>query len=405
MSKLPVAIIGAGYWGPNLIRNFSSCPLTEVVAVCDANPSRLEQVGRQWGHLKLVSSLEEVIDEGKARAVAIATPVSTHYAIGKRCLEAGLDVMIEKPLASTVQEAQALAELADRKGRVLMVDHTYLFSNPVKLIKKLIDSGELGDLYYIDSTRINLGLFQHDVNVIWDLAPHDLSIVDHVVGRPARSISAWGCAHANPDIEDIAYVNVDYDDRMLANFHVNWLSPVKVRQMIFAGSKKSIIFNELNAAEPVKVYGRGIDLGDAAAGGMPGAGAGGVPGAVALENGDQRRRLLVSYRAGDVWSPHVEPGEALQAAITHFAECVRDGNRPISDGHLGVRVIKSLEAATRSIRAQGGRVILSNGEHYRNGGANGHSRAFRPGQLSSDRERRDAGEGRQYPLLREPLRL
>lgn len=374
MDKLPVGIIGAGYWGPNLIRNFSSCPLTEVAAICDANPARLESVGRTWGHLKRVASLDELLEMG-VKAVAIATPVSTHHAIAKRCLEAGLDVMVEKPLAHTVGEARSLVDLAARHERVLMVDHTYLFSNPIRLIKQLIDADELGELYYIDSTRINLGLFQRDVNVIWDLAPHDLSIVDHMIGEPARSISAWGCAHADPDIEDIAYVNVDYGDRLLANFHINWLSPVKVRQMIFAGSKKSIIFNELNATEPVKVYNRGIEL-------------------KVGESPEEQRRLQVGYRTGDVWSPHVEPGEALQAAVTHFAECVRDRQTPISDGRLGLRVVRSLEAATRSIRAQGGRVILTNGTNGTNGEARhgvSDARAFGPGPFPADRERRAVG--------------
>ena len=385
MSRIPVGIVGAGYWGPNLIRNFTSCPLTEVAAVCDANPQRLEAIGRSNPHLKLVGSLDQLLEIPGLKAVAIATPVSTHFPIAKRCLEAGVDVMVEKPLTSTVQEAQALVALAAKLGRVLMVDHTYLFSNPVKLIKKLIDSGELGDLYYIDSTRINLGLFQHDVNVIWDLAPHDLSIVDHMIGEPARSISAWGCAHANPDIEDIAYVNVDYGDRMMATFHVNWISPVKVRQIIFAGSKKSIIFNEMNTTEPVKVYGRGIDVTEGEA-----------------NAAELKRKLLVGYRTGDVWSPHIEPGEALQAAVTHFAECVRDRATPLSDGELGLRVVKSLESATRSIRAQGGRVILANGNYGHangNGNGNGHAngngkshaniasdaRAVRPLELSANR--------------------
>ena len=385
MDRLSVGIVGAGYWGPNLIRNFTACPLTQVAAVCDANPSRLESIGRSNPHLKLVPSLDQLLEIPGLKAVAIATPVSTHYPIAKRCLEAGLDVMVEKPLAATIQEAQALVDLAKKLGRVLMVDHTYLFGNPVKLIKKLIDAGELGDLYYIDSTRINLGLFQHDVNVIWDLAPHDLSIVDHIVGEPARSISAWGCSHANPDIEDIAYVNVDYGDRMMATFHVNWISPVKVRQIIFAGSKKSIIFNEMNTTEPVKVYGRGIDVTEGEARGEANA-------------AELKRKLQVGYRTGDVWSPHVEPGEALQAAVAHFAECVRDRKTPVSDGEVGLRVVKSLESATRSIRAQGGRVILpsigySNGSGNGNGNGNGRShansasdaRAVRPVELSSNR--------------------
>jgi len=308
-----------------------------VVAICDANPARLEKMGRSYPHLKQVSTVEQLL-ELPLQAVAIATPVSSHFELGKRCLEAGLHVLVEKPLAGTATEAAALVELADHCGRVLMVDHTYLFSSAVKQIRDRIEYGELGELYYVDSVRINLGLFQHDVNVIWDLAPHDLAIVAYVLGLDPRSISAWGCGHADPDIEDIAYVNVDYGDRLMASFHVNWLSPVKVRQMIFAGSRKSLIFNELNTTEPVKVYSRGVDF---------------------AETEEERRRLQVSYRSGDVWSPDVPQVEALQAAVTHFAECIRTGQEPISDGRLGLRVVKLLESATRSIRAQGGRVVLA----------------------------------------------
>jgi predicted dehydrogenase len=387
MSKLAVGIVGYGYWGPNLIRNFSACPLTEVAGVCDASPARLEALGRTHPHLRRVASLDELLDL-PVQAVAIATPVSTHYPLARQCLEAGKHVLVEKPLTATAHEARALIELAERHGRILMVDHTYLFTNAVRLVKDLVEYGELGDLYYVDSVRINLGLFQHDVNVVWDLAPHDLSIVDHVLGEEARSISAWGCAHADPQIEDIAYVNVDYGDRLLANFHVNWLSPVKVRQMIFAGSRKGLIFNELNTAEPVKVYDRGIELGDA----------------------DERRKLLVSYRSGDVWSPHVEPGEALQSVVSHFAECVRDGTPPLSDGALGLRVVRLLEAATRSLRAQGGRVVLSNGvsaHANRDGKARGSGDAS-PGrldQLLAALAGRTAGVERGPALLREPVRV
>jgi predicted dehydrogenase len=311
-----------------------------VAAVCDAGPARLEAAARAYPHVGRVSSVDELLDL-KPDAVAIATPVSTHYALAARCLQAGLHVMVEKPLAATGREAQALVDLADRAGKVLMVDHTYLFNPAVRKIREVVDGGELGDLYYVDSVRINLGLFQHDVNVIWDLAPHDLSIVDHILGGDARSISAWGCAHADPNIEDIAYVNVDYGDRLMANFHVNWLSPVKVRQMIFAGSKKSLIFNELNTTEPVKIYSRGVDF---------------------AETEEERRRLMVNYRSGDVYSPDVPQGEALQLAVTHFAECIRTGQEPISDGRLGLRVVKLLESATRSIRAQGGRVVVGGGD-------------------------------------------
>jgi predicted dehydrogenase len=381
MTKIPVGIIGCGYWGPNLIRNFSACPLTEVAAVCDASPARLETITKQFSGLKTVSSVDQLLEVPGLKAVAIATPVSTHYPLAERCLEAGLHVLVEKPLTATVRDAQALVDYAAKHGQVLMVDHTYLFSNAVKKIKELVEHDELGELYYVDSIRINLGLFQRDVNVIWDLAPHDLSIVDHVLGHDARSISAWGCSHADPNIEDIAYVNVDYGDRLLANFHVNWLSPVKIRQMIFAGARKSLIFNELNTTEPIKIYDRGIQV---------------------AESAEDRRRLMVSYRSGDIWSPAIEPGEALQGVVTHFAECIRGDKVPLSDGQLGLRVVRLLESATRSIKAQGGRVVLTNGT-YANGNAD--ARASRPSQLQANSPGRAPGQERADLLLRESVRL
>jgi predicted dehydrogenase len=381
MKKLAVGIIGYGYWGPNLVRNFSSCPLTEVAAVCDASPKRLEAFQKSYGHLKAVNSVDQLL-ELPVDAVAIATPVSTHFPLARRCLEAGKHVWVEKPLASTVAEAKGLIDLAERYDRVLMVDHTYLFMNAVQRIKELIEHDELGELFYVDSVRINLGLFQNDVNVIWDLAPHDLSIVDYIVPTDARSIAAWGCGHADSGNEDVAYVNVDYGDSLLANFHVNWLSPVKIRQMIFAGSRKSLVFNDLNTTEPIKVYDRGIEVSEDLA--------------------EERRRLMVGYRSGDIWSPHVEPGEALQSAVTHFAECIRDGKPPLSDGQLGLRVVRLLEAATRSIRAQGGRVVLANG--FSSNG-NGHARTSRFDELSPHRSERPTRSERDHSLLREPVRL
>jgi predicted dehydrogenase len=352
MKKVSVGVIGCGYWGPNLIRNFFTCPLTEVRAVCDASPARLEAMGKMYSQLTLVASVDQLL-ELPLDAVAIATPVSTHYSLATRCLEAGLHVLVEKPLAASVNEAQALVTLAARLERVLMVDHTYLFSPAVRRIKSLVETGELGEMYYVDSVRINLGLFQHDVNVIWDLAPHDLAIVSFILGHEPRSISAWGCGHVDSDIEDIAYVNVDYGDCLLANFHVNWLSPVKVRQMIFGGSRKSLIFNELDSSEPVKLYAKGVEFG---------------------EKAEHRHKLMVNYRSGDVWSPHIEPGEPLQAMARHFADCILERKTPDSDGILGLRVVRMLEAATRSIRAQGGRVVLANGSYT--SGARAHARAI-----------------------------
>src|SRR5215208_8546213 len=257
---MKVAVIGAGYWGPNLIRNFLSQDEVENVIACDRDENRLAKMRRTFHGIEISTDYEEVIGRADIEIVAIATPVSLHYEIAKKSLSAGKHCWIEKPMTVNSAEAEELIELADKKNLKIFVDHTFIYTGAVRKMKEIITSGRLGELYYFDSVRVNLGLFQHDVNVIWDLAPHDLSMVDHVIGEPARSISAWGCSHANPDIEDIAYVNVDYGERMLATFHVNWLSPVKVRQIIFAGSRKSIIFNELNTTEPVKVYGRGIDV-------------------------------------------------------------------------------------------------------------------------------------------------
>lgn len=375
MSQIAVGIIGCGYWGPNLIRNFSACPRTRLAAVYDASPEKLEALRRQHPHLNLVSSLDEFLDL-PLEAVAIATPVSTHFSLAARCLEAGRHVLVEKPLASTAAEAQALIDLAKLHQRVLMVDHTYLFSNAIRRVKELVTQGELGDLYYIDSVRINLGLFQHDINVVWDLAPHDLSIADHIFGYPVAGVSAWGSAHTASGLEDIAYLNLDFGNRRMANFHVNWLSPVKVRQMIFAGSRKSLIFNELNTTEPIKVYDRGIELGQTL---------------------EEQNRVRVRYRTGDCWSPHVEPAEALQGVVAHFAECIRDDKVPLSDGAMGLRVVQVLEAATHSLRSQGERIVFateksSNGTH-------------RPGQLPPHRARRAPGQECEDPFLRQPVRL
>lgn len=381
MTKLAVGILGYGYWGPNLFRNFSACPHTQVTAICDLDPVRLESLKNVGCPARLINSLDEFLAL-PLDAVAIATPVATHFDLAQRCLERKLHVLVEKPLASTVEQARTLVELADRNQCVLMVDHTYLFTNAVRRIKDLVESGELGELYYIDSIRINLGLFRHDVNVVWDLAPHDLSIVEYVLGQSGRSISAWGRAHADPAIEDVAYVNVDYEGQTMASFHVNWLSPVKVRQMIFAGSRKSLIFNELNTSEPIKIYDRGIDLG---------------------ETDEDRRRLMISYRSGDIHSPHIAAGEALQAVVTHFAECIRNGTVPLSDGMLGVRVVQMLEAATRSIQNRGARVVLS--QDIPDTRTHHHARQTREGQLSPNLPGRSDGEERRDPLLRQPVRL
>ena len=335
--RVGVAVVGCGYWDPNLIRNFSLCPTSTVVALCDQNRDILERAGNACPGAVRTTDFQEVLANPAIEAVALATPVSTHAPLAAAALQAGKHVLVEKPLALSARAAEDLVRLADRNGLTLMVDHTFIYSAPVRKVKELIDSGELGDIHYLDSVRINLGLFQNDVNVLWDLAPHDLSIVDYLLGRLPRSVAAVGTSHTASDHEDVAYLHLDFGGSLMAAFHVNWLSPVKLRHLIVAGSKKSLVYNDLNLWEPIKVYDRGITQ---------------------SEDPEARRGTLVNYRTGDIWSPHLEPSEPLQNVVRHFADCVRGGRKSLSDGEAGLRVVRILEAAQRSIKAQGGRITL-----------------------------------------------
>ena len=280
---------------------------------------------------------EAVIARSDVDAVAIATPVDTHGKYGALALKAGKHVLVEKPLASSVQDATAVCQLAEKLGLTLMVDHTFVYSPAVRKMKEIIDAGDLGELYYIDSVRINLGIFQHDVNVLWDLAPHDLSILDYLIGKVPKSLAAFGSCHANPEIEDVAYLNLDFSVGLLASFHVNWLSPVKVRHFIVGGSKKSIVYNDLDRDQMVKFFDRGI---------------------VVNQDAELLRKTLISYRTGDIWSPHIDRVEPLQQMVQHFATSIANRNRPLTDGEAGLHVVRILEAAQRSIKAQGGRITL-----------------------------------------------
>lgn len=330
-----VAVIGLGYWGPNLVRNFNG--VGQLHSICDNEEKRLDAVGRTYPAAKRFGSVDEVLADPDVGAVAIATPVHTHYAIAKAALSAGKHVLVEKPLTDSVETAEELVELAAAKGLVLMVDHIFVYSAPVRKMKDLLDSGQLGKVFFIDSVRINLGLFQHDINVIWDLAPHDLSIVDYLVGRLPRSVSAFGAVHTGRGIEDVAYLNLDFGDGLIANYHVNWLSPVKIRHIMIGGADKSLVYNDLDISEPLKIYDCGIDVDD---------------------DVEARRGRLISYRSGDVWSPHVERTEPLAVMAEHFVDCATHGKKPLTAGEEGLRVVRILDAAQRSIKAQGGRITL-----------------------------------------------
>ncbi len=335
--SISVAVIGYGYWGPNLIRNFLETDGAQMAVCCDLDKERLARAAARNPGIQVTTDYQEVLKNRTIDAVALATPVTTHFQLGKAALEAGKHVVIEKPMCLRAEHCEELIDLAKKKGVVLMVDHVYVYNPAVEKMKEILDSGKLGKLFYVDSVRINLGLFQHDVNVVWDLAPHDLSIVDYLVGKPPKSVAAFGSVHASHEIEDVAYLNLDFGDGLVANFHVNWLSPVKVRHMLIGGSEQSLIYNDLDTSEKVKVYNRGISV---------------------VNSTEERRQVLISYRSGDVWSPKLSNEEALGRMLGHFVSCIREGKRPRTDGESGLRVVKTLEAAQRSIKAQGGRVVL-----------------------------------------------
>ena len=322
-----LGVIGYGYWGPNIVRNFSGHQDCKVTAVCDKNPLALARVLTQYPNIRLMTEADDIVKSPEIDAVAIVTPVSYHYELAKKALENGKHVFVEKPFTATSAQAEELVELAERKNLQIMVDHTFLFTGAVRKIKQLVDDGTLGPLYYYDSTRVNLGLFQHDVNVLWDLAPHDLSIMDYLVGLEPDLVVATGSAHVN-GLEDVAHLTVYFPNNVLAHINVNWLSPVKVRTTLVGGQKKMLVWNDLDSAEKVRVYDKGAD--------------------VKTELGVHK--LLVSYRSGDMWAPKVEELEALQLETRYFLDCVKNGTKPFNDGQAGLRVVRILEAAELSLK-------------------------------------------------------
>ena len=323
---IKLGVIGYGYWGPNIVRNFSGHQDCKVVAVCDKNSVALARVLVRHPGVRLTTEVDDIVTSSEIDAVAIVTPVSYHYELAKKALENGKHVFVEKPFTATSAQAEELVELAERKNLQIMVDHTFLFTGAVRKIKQLVDEGTLGPLYYYDSTRVNLGLFQHDVNVLWDLAPHDLSIMDYLIGLEPDLVVATGSAHVNC-MEDVAHLTVYFPNNVLAHINVNWLSPVKVRTTLVGGQKKMLVWNDLDPAEKVKVYDKGAD--------------------VKTEQGVHQ--LLVSYRSGDMWAPKVEELEALKLETRYFLDCVKNGTKPFNDGLAGLRVVRILEAAEQSL--------------------------------------------------------
>jgi len=333
---LRVAVIGYGYWGPNVVRNLHSLEHCEVVSVCDKSAAVLSRARRQYPTIQMTSDFSDILTSPHIDAVAIVTPVWTHFALAKSALENGKHVFLEKPLTSTTEQAEELIELADRKNLKLMVDHTFLFSGPVVKIRQLVDSGELGKLYYFDSTRVNLGLFQHDVNVIWDLAPHDLSIMDHIILEKPEAVVATGGRHLN-GLADLAFITVYFPGTVIAHVNVNWLSPVKVRTTLIGGEQKMLVWNDLDSDEKIRVYDKGVKI---------------------TSKEDLDRELLVSYRSGDIWAPKIEQTEPLRVELEYFIDCIMNSRTPFNDGVAGLRVVKLLEAADQSLQKRGRIVFL-----------------------------------------------
>ncbi|HXY51044.1 MAG TPA: Gfo/Idh/MocA family oxidoreductase [Terriglobales bacterium] len=332
---LNFGVIGYGYWGPNIVRNLRNQEGCRVSAVCDQSAAARRRVEHAHPGMKVVSSPAELLSVPDIDAVAVITPVWTHYELAKAALQRGKHVFVEKPFTADSAQAEELIDLASSKNLKIMVDHTFLFTGVVRKIKQLVDEGSLGKLYYYDSTRVNLGLFQHDVNVIWDLAPHDLSIMDYLLQEEPEAVVATGQSHLNGH-EDIAFITAYFPDNIIAHINVNWLSPVKVRTTLIGGEKKMLVWNDLEADEKLKIYDKGVKI--------------------TSQQGVYN--LLVSYRSGDMWSPQIEQCEALQLELSYFADCIRKDETPFNDGMAGLRVVKMLEAASNSLTKRGAMVYL-----------------------------------------------
>ncbi len=332
-----VGLLGYGYWGPNLVRNFHAADGARVLKVCDLSADRLKKLAQTHPGVEGTADPDAVINDPAIDAVAVATPVSTHYDLAMRALRAGKHVLVEKPIATTTVEAFRMMEEADRRKRVLLVDHTFVYTGAVRKIKETVDTGSLGEIYYYDSVRVNLGLFQNDVDVLYDLAVHDLSILDYVLPNKPCAISATGMANISGGPTNVAYLTLLYANRCIAHMHVNWLAPVKVRRALFGGSKKMIIYDDIEPSEKVKIYDSGVDVGS---------------------DPEGKYKIKVSYRTGDMWAPKLDTTEALHALVHHFIDCVERGTTPITGGQEGLFVVRILEAAIKSMEGRGATVEL-----------------------------------------------
>ncbi len=328
---ISVGLIGFGYWGPNMARNVQENSDMQLKTICDQDADALGHARARYPGIKLTGRADDLFTDEQIDAIIIATPVSTHYDLASQALGAGKHVLVEKPMTDSVATATELMELAIRAGKILMVDHTFVYSPAVQTLKKIISSGDLGEILYYDSVRINLGLFQHDINVIWDLAPHDISIMNYTVGKQPLWVSAHGSSHVGNHLENVAYVTLGFEDDFLAHFHVNWLAPVKIRQTLIGGSRKMVVYNDMEPTEKIKIYDRGIDV---------------IP-------QDGIYETLIQYRTGDIAVPHLDNREPLKIEMEHFVGCIQGGKVPWTDSIAGVQVVEVLAAAQESIKQNG----------------------------------------------------
>ncbi len=334
---IKIGVIGYGYWGPNLVRNLFEVADTQVIAVSDMREERLRQVKSRYPSVDVSTDFRTLLDNPEIDAIAIATPVSTHYDLALQALQAGKHVMVEKPMTSSTEQALRLIDEADRRGLTLLVDHTFVYTGAVRKIKEIVDAGRLGDIYYYDSTRVNLGLFQHDVDVLWDLAVHDLAIMNFILPTTPCAVAATGINHVVNGTENIAYLTMFFDNNTIAHINVNWLSPVKVRRTLIGGSKQMIVYDDMEPSEKVKVYDKGITL---------------------TSGTDSLYKAMIGYRSGDMFAPQLDVSEALKIEIQHFADCIHSGKEPITGGHAGLQVVRLLESASRSMKHRGRLVEL-----------------------------------------------
>jgi predicted dehydrogenase len=334
---LNVAVAGCGYWGPNLIRNFASLPRCRVKQVCDTDANRLQHMKRLYPSVDTTTKFDDLANDEELDAIVLATPVHLHHSLGKKSLLAGKHTFIEKPMATSSADCEELVSLAAKKNLTLMVGHTFIYSTPVRKIKEIVDSGEIGEVQYISSRRLNLGLFQKNINVTWDLAPHDISIILYLIGRPPASVNCQGKAHVNLCIEDVTNMSLNFDNGGFAIVHSSWLDPNKVREMIIVGSKKMIVYNDNESLEKIKIFDKRVE---------------------APPHYDTFAEFHYSYHYGDAYIPYLKQVEPLKVEAQHFLDCIRNGNKPETSGMDGLRVVQILEAASRSLKADGAKVEI-----------------------------------------------